>query len=114
MAFTATQYLFEASVITATTANIVGGYTVPANTRGMIIGLTLANTATTNKINYADIGLHDGSQAYFIASKTPIPPGGSVVAIGVEKHVLPAGGSIRITAYGTGGLDAIATIVEIT
>ena len=45
---------------------------------------------------------------------TPIPPGGSVVAVGVEKHVLPTGGSIRITAYATGGLDAIATIVEIT
>ena len=114
MAFTATPYLFEASVITATTANIVGGYTVPANTRGMIIGLTLANSATSNAMNYADIGLHDGSQAYFIASKTPIPPGGSVVAIGVEKHVLPTGGSIRVTAYGTGGLDALAPIVEIT
>ena len=114
MAFTATQYLFEASVITATTANIVGGYTVPANTRGMIIGLTLANSATSNAINYADIGLNNGSTTYFIARKTPVPPGGSVVAVGVEKHVLPTGGSIQVTAYGTGGLDAIATIVEIT
>ena len=114
MAFTATQYLFKASIITATTANTVGSYTVPASTRGMIIGLTLANTATSNAINYADIGLNNGSTTYFIARKTPVPPGGSVVAVGVEKHVLPTGGSIQVTAYGTSGLDAIATIVEVT
>jgi hypothetical protein len=41
MAFTATQYLFKASFITATTANTVGSYTVPASTRGMILGLTV-------------------------------------------------------------------------
>ena len=80
----------------------------------MIIGLTLANSATSNAINYADIGLSNGSTTFFIARKTPVPPGGSVVAVGVEKHVLPTGGSIQVTAYGTGGLDAIATIVEIT
>jgi len=100
--------------VTATTAATVGSYTVPASTRGMILGLTLANSATSNAINYADIGLNDGSTTYFVARKTPIPPGGSVVAVGVEKHVLPTGGSIQVIAYATGGLDAIATIVEIT
>jgi len=114
MAFTATQYLFKASSVTATTAATVGSYTVPASTRGMILGLTLANSATSNAINYADINLSDGSNAFSVARKTPIPPGGSVVAVGVEKHVLPTGGSIQIIAYATGGLDAIATIVEIT
>ena len=114
MAFTATQYLFKASILTATTAATVGSYTVPASTRGMILGLTLANSATSNAMNYADIGLNDGSTTYFVARKTPVPPGGSVVAVGVEKHVLPTGGSIQITAYTTTGLDAIATIVEIT
>ena len=106
MAFTATQYLFKASFISATTANTVGSYTVPASTRGMILGLTVANSATSNAMNYADI--------YIIAKKTPVPPGGSVVAVGIEKHVLPTGGSIQVTAYGTTGIDAVATIVEIT
>jgi len=114
MAFTATQYLLNVSQITATTAAMVGSYTVPASTKGMIVGLTLANSATSNAMNYADIGLYNGSQAYFIARKTPVPPGGSVVAVGVEKHVLPSGGWIQVTAYTTTGLDAIATIVEIT
>ena len=114
MAFTAKQYLLKVSAITATTAATVGSYTVPASTRGMILGLTLANSATSNAMNYADIGLSDGVTTYFVARKTPVPPGGSVVAVGVEKHVLGATGSIQITAYATGGLDAIATIVEIT
>jgi hypothetical protein len=114
MAFTATQYLFKASFISATTANTVGSYTVPASTRGMILGLTVANSATSNAMNYADIGIYNGVDTYIIAKKTPIPPGGSVVAVGVEKHVLPTGGSIQVTAYGTTGIDAVATIVEIT
>ena len=116
MAFTATQYLFKASFISATTADTVGCYTVPASTRGMILGLTLANSATSNAMNYADIGINTGATGgtFYIAAKTPIPPGGSVVAVGVEKHVLPTGGSIRVTAYATTGIDAVATIVEIT
>jgi len=114
MAFTATQYLFKASIITATTANTVGSYTVPASTRGMILGLTLANSATSNAMNYADIGINNGTTTFYVAVKTPIPPGGSVVAVGVEKHVLPTGGSIQVTAYATTGIDAVATIVEIT
>jgi hypothetical protein len=114
MSFTATQYLFKASFISATTANTVGSYTVPASTRGMILGLTVANSATSNAMNYADIGLYDGSTTYYVARKTPVPPGGSVVAVGVEKHVLPTGGSIQVVAYATTGIDAVATIVEIT
>jgi hypothetical protein len=115
MAFTATQYLIKASSITSTTTATVGSYTVPAATRGMVIAVTVANTATGSAMNYADVSLYDGSTAYNISgAKAPIPPGGSIVAVGSEKHVLPTGGAIYVTAYATTGLNVVATIVEIT
>ncbi len=76
MAFAATQYLFKASITTATTAATVGSYTVPASTRGMILGLTLANSATSNAMNYADIGLNDGSRLTSLPGKRRFLPVG--------------------------------------
>lgn len=115
MAFTATQYMFEASALTSTTTATVGSYNVPASTRGMVVAVTVANTSTGNAMNYVDLALFDGSVAYNIGGrKLPVYPGGSVIVAGVEKHVLPTGGSVRATAYATTGLDVVATIVEIT
>lgn len=115
MAFTATQYLFKASNITSTTTATVGSYNVPAATRGMVIAVTVASTATGNGMNYADVELFDGSTAFNISGKKmPVYPGGSVIAVGGEKHVLPTGGAIYVTAYATFGLNVVATIIEVT
>ncbi len=115
MSFTATQYLFKASALTATTTATVGVYTVPASTRGMIIALTISNSATSNVMNYCDVGLSDGTNTYTIGGvKTPLYPGGSLTIVGVEKHVLPTGGYIAVTAYATTGVNAVATIIEVT
>lgn len=115
MAFTATQYLIRASSITSTTTATVGGYTVPASTRGMVIAVTAANTSTGNAMNYVNVELYDGATAYNISgTKCPIYPGGSIIAVGAEKHVLPTGGAVYVTAFATTGLNVVATIVEIT
>jgi len=115
MAFTATQYLIKASSITSTTTATVGSYTVPAATRGMVIAVTVASTATGNGMNYADVDIYDGSTTYSISGKKmPVYPGGSVIAVGAEKHVLPTGGALYVTAYATFGINVVATIVEVT
>ncbi len=116
MAFTATQYLFKPSIHTATTTATVGAYVVPAATRGMGIACTIANSATTSGVrNWVDIQIFDGTTAWDIAGKrTPIDPGGSLVVIGFEKHVLPTGGAVYITPYATNGVTAALTIVEVT
>lgn len=113
MAFTATQYLFKASVPTSTTTATVGAYTVPASTRTSIYAVTVSNTATTNKTTYADIHLFDGTIAYPLVVKMPLIPGGAVVIEGVQKHVLPTSGAVYLTAYST-FVSAIMTGVEIT
>lgn len=115
MTITATQYLFKAQTQTATTTATTGGYVVPAATKGQVVAITVANTSTGNAMNYVDVEIYDGAAAYNISGqKTPVYPGGTFIAVGAEKHVLPSGGSIYVTPYATGGIDVIATIVELT
>lgn len=113
MSFTATQYLFKASVPTSTVTATVGAYTVPAATKASVIALTVSNVATTNQTTYADIDLYDGTTAYRLVTKLPLYPGGSEIVEGVQKHVLPTGGAVLVTAYAT-LVSAILTAVEIT
>lgn len=110
---TATQYIFRASVPTATTATSVGGYTVPASTRAQIVAVTVANTAATNLTTFADIGLSDGSTTYPLVTRAAIYPGGNLIVEGVAKHVLPTGGSVEVVAYST-NISVVMTAVEIT
>lgn len=113
MTFTATQYLFKASVPTSTVTATVGAYTVPAATRASVIALTISNVATTNITAYADVDLFDGTTAYRLMTKAPLYPGGTLMVEGVQKHVLPTGGAVYVTAYAT-NVSAIMSAVEIT
>ena len=113
MAFTATQYLFKASVPTSTVTATAGGYTVPASTRFSIVAMTLANTATNSKTTYADVSLFDGVTAYPVLVNAPIYPGSSLIVEGMQKHTLPTGGAVYVTAYST-FVSAVMSGVEIT
>lgn len=113
MTITATQYLFKASIPTSTVTATVGTYTVPASTRGQIVALSMTNTATTNVMTYADVSLWDGATAYPIVRAVQLYPGGSEIVVGVEKHVLPTGGAVYVTAYAT-VVSAVMTLVELT
>lgn len=116
MTITATQYVFYATTLTATTtASSVGGYTVPASTRAQLIAVTIANSATSNITNYCDVAIYNGSFSTPIGgTKTPVYPGSSLVVIGVEKHVLPTGGALQVTPYATTGLAVAMTAIEVT
>lgn len=112
MAFTASQYLFKASIPTSTTTATVGAYTVPASTKFQIIAMTLTNTATTNQVTYADVSLFDGTTAYGIGRALPLYPGSNLKIQAVSKHVLPTGGAVYVTAYAT-IVSAVLTGVEV-
>lgn len=113
MAFTASQYLFKPSTFTATTTATQGAYTVPASTRFSIIAMTLANTATTNKITFVDVSLFDGATAYPILTRAPLYPGGALIVEGIQKHTLPTSGAVYVTPYAT-IVTGVMTGVEIT
>lgn len=113
MGFSATQYLFKASIPTSTVTATVGAYTVPAATRFSIIAMTLTNTATTNVVTYADVSLFDGTTAFPVGVKLPLYPGGNLSVDGIDKHILPTGGQVLVTAYAT-NVCAIVSGVEVT
>lgn len=113
MAFAATQYLFRASIPTATTTATVGAYVVPAATRFSVVALTLSNVATTNITTYADLSIFDGSTVYPLVVKAPLYPGGNLIVEGIAKHILPTGGAVYVTAYAT-NVAAVMSGVEIT
>ncbi len=113
MTITATQYLFKASIPTSTTTATVGAYVVPASTRGQIMALTLTNIATGNVLTYADVSLFDGTTAYGIVRGLQLFPGGSEIVEGVQKHVLPTGGAVYVSAYAT-LVSAVLTVVEVS
>lgn len=112
-AISATQYLFRASIPTSTTTATVGAYTVPASTRGQIVSLTVAMTATTNVSGFCDVSMWDGTTAYPVLTRAPIYPGGNLVVEGLAKHVLPTGGAVYFTAYAT-NLSAVMSLVELS
>lgn len=115
MAFTATQYLFKALNTTATTFATVGAYVVPAATRGQMIAMTLANTATTFARAWADVQIFDGTTAYNVVKAMPIDPGSSAIIVGIEKHTLPTGGAVYVNCYATAApVTALMSLVEVT
>ena len=116
MTITATQYVFVATTLTATTtASSVGTYTTPAATRAQVIAVTISNTSTVNATNYCDVAIYNGAFSTPIAGiKTPIYPGGSFVVVGAEKHILPTGGAIQVTPYATTGLGVAVSLIEVT
>lgn len=116
MSITATQYVFSATTLTATTtATSIGAYTTPPSTRAQIIAVTISNTSTGNAMNYCDVSIYNGSFSTPIAgAKTPVYPGSSFVVVGAEKHVLPTSGAVQVTPYATTGLGVAMTVIEVS
>lgn len=115
MSFTASQYLFKASNAIATTFATVGAYVVPAATRGQVIAMTAANTATTFARAWTDIQIFDGTTAYNVVRAMPIDPGSSAIVMGLEKHLLPTGGSVYFNCYATTApVTVLMTLLEVT
>lgn len=115
MTITATQYLFLATTLTSTTtASSVGAYTVPTGTRAQIIAVTVANMATTNITNYADVSIYNGTAAFGLVKKAPLYPGGTFIAVGAEKHSLPTSGAVQVTTYATTQVDVAISLIEVS
>lgn len=116
MTITASQYVFVATTLTATTtATSIGAYTTPASTRAQVIAVTISNSATSNITNYCDVSIYNGSFSTPISgTRTPIYPGSSFIVVGAEKHVLPTSGAVQVTPYATTGLGVAMTLIEVT
>mgnify|MGYP003631006256 CR=1 FL=1 len=97
-------------------ANVVAAsdmtvYTAPASTTTVVIGLTLANTSTSQVT--VDIKLNAG-QVVFLAKDIPIPSASSFEYMAGNKIVLEAGHSLIIQSDTANSVDTVASIMEIT
>ena len=86
-------------------------YTVPNSTTTVVIGLTLANTATSQIT--VDIKL-DAQTNVFLAKNLPIPAGSSFEYMSGNKIILQAGHSIKIQSDTANSADTCLSIMEIT
>ena len=95
-----------------TSANaIMSVYTVPSSTTTVVIGLTLANT-TSSQIT-ADIKLSAGS-TIFLAKNIPIPAGSSFEYMAGNKIIMEAGHTLKVASNTADSLDTAMSIMEIT
>jgi len=86
-------------------------YTVPSATTTVVIGLTLANTASSQIT--ASVKLSAG-QTVFLAKDIPIPSGSSFEYMGGNKIVMQTGHTLSVVSNTADSLDTVASIMEIT
>ena len=88
-------------------------YTVPGSTETTVIGLTIANTTTSQIL--VDATLNNGTNDFYIVKEAPVPVGSSLIVVGGEqKVVLMPGDSIKIKSSAATSADAIMSILEIS
>ena len=96
----------------STTANTnMAVYTAPSSTTTVVIGLTLANT-TSSQIT-ADIKLAAADTIY-LAKNIPIPAGSAFEFFAGNKLILEAGHAIITQSNTANSLDTALSIMEIT
>jgi len=109
MANTFKNKVFDgSSTIADATMNL---YTAPTATTTVVIGLTLANT-TTSQIT-ADIKLSAGANV-FLAKNIPIPSGSSFEYMSGNKIIMQAGHTLQVSSNTANSMDTVASIMEIT
>ena len=86
-------------------------YTVPSSTTTVVIGLTLANTGSTQIL--ADVKLNAGDMV-FLAKDIPIPASSSFEFMAGNKIVMETGHSLIVQSDTANSLDTVASIMEIT
>ena len=86
-------------------------YTVPSSTTTVVIGLTLANTSSSQIT--ASIKLHS-TQNVFLAKDIPIPSRSSFEFMGGNKIIMETGHTLGVISNTADSLDTVASIMEIT
>ena len=96
----------------STTANTnMAVYTAPSSTTTVVIGLTLANTSSSQIT--ADIKLA-AADTIFLAKDIPIPAGSAFEFFAGNKLIMEAGHAIITQSNTANSLDTTLSIMEIT
>tara|TARA_R110002110_G_scaffold146152_1_gene335936 strand:- start:13 stop:357 length:345 start_codon:yes stop_codon:yes gene_type:complete len=99
-------------------ASLVTIYTVPANTKTVIIGLTIANvkgasvTADAQVVTASSSG--ENADDVYLIKDIPLPAGSSIEIMSGNKIVLEAGDVVKVRGSVTNAIDALLSVMEIT
>ena len=89
-------------------------YTCPSSTETTIIGLTIANIATTQITVDVKLENNDGNNVFLIKD-APIPVGSAFVPIGGDqKIVMEASDVLKVQSDTANSADTTLSILEIT
>jgi hypothetical protein len=88
-------------------------YTTPAATSTTVIGMSIANVASSNISISAT--LTSGSSTIYLAKNTTVPVGGSVVLVGSDqKVVMTAANYLSVQSSLASSADVIISVLEIS
>jgi hypothetical protein len=106
---------FKNALLAASGTSLVTLYTAPVDTTVTIIGLACSNILAGNIT--CDVLVEDVSESVsaHLVKTAPIPPGGSLIAVGSEqKVILEAGDKIKVKSNTSASLDVILSVLEMT
>jgi hypothetical protein len=88
-------------------------YTTPTATSTTVIGMSIANVASSNISISAT--LTSGSSTIYLAKNTTVPVGGSVVLVGSDqKVVMTAANYLSVQSSLASSADVIISVLEIS
>jgi hypothetical protein len=91
----------------------IGGYTVAAATKVIVLGMTVANKLAAQVA--ADVEHHDGANYTFIAKGVALPAGSSLAPCGeMNKLILEPGDGLFVKSDTAASLDVVVSILEIS
>ena len=108
---------FKLKTKAAIDTSLVSIYTVPADTKTIVLGLTIANrqggSVTADvQISTASSAVENADDVYIIKS-VPLPAGSSIEVMAGNKLVLEAGDVVKVKGSVTNAVDALLSIMEI-
>ena len=110
----------KASVNTSAGASATAVYTVPSTSsvamETIVIGITLANVATTGVTANVFIDNYDTSNDVYIVKNATVPAGSSLEVMSGNKLVLQGSGTandvLRVSCSAASSLDVTVSILE--
>lgn len=88
-------------------------FTGPSATQSTVIGLTIANTTSSNIT--VDAYMTSGGTDYYIVKGATVPVGGALVAVGGDqKVVVEATDAIKVVSSTASSADVILSVLEIS
>ena len=108
---------FKLKTKAAIDTSLVSIYTVPADTKTIVLGLTIANVQGGSVTADAQIATASSSgenaDDVYIIKSVPLPAGSSIEVMAGNKLVLEAGDVVKVKGSVTDAVDALLSIMEI-